>query len=672
MKRFLSLFFSVVCISAFALNIYAAEAVPKKVLEQTDSIVRIIAEYKDEYSTGTGFVVKNDSEGTFIVTNNHVVEEKPEVIYIFFEEEEVIYAEVVANTSQKDMAVLKLEYSIPAEPLKLASNSAQRGDAVYAAGFPGASDSLTDNFAYRSEDVTITDGIVSAVREFTLEGYGTAVKMLQINAAINSGNSGGPLFNEKGEVIGINTLGIEESQGVFASIDVGELKAFLDSNSIKIQKMDLGILSLVAGVIVGIIFVLRLKKDNEKAKQLIPEHRYKKEEDIIEISVKTDRGSFRLKIPEFKLPKLNTKKLGIAAAVIIVLITAGLHIVTISYAKTEDFVDAENVIVLPTVKYIDPQLYAYMLAANLMTKGEFDVAKEYFESMSGYLYADEMVYETDYRKAEKYADSDDFAPAVTIYRNLARNEYRDAEQKLIETKYRQGMYMYDIGNFESALKVLGEVRNEYEPAAYAFADIQYIWAMELIGEENYLKAYNVVMYAPENFDENDISVIKDYVYQKGQLWYHEKSYDNSLECFETLGDYKDSDKYITIINMLDFFNSDKAEKKVAYLKTIFDFEDVSEILLSNQELASEFLKGKWRTKDGKYDLYMHSDGSVEDGLPALNGYENCYYYIENGEYRVYFDVYDNYKVAHKFEAVSPDSIKVHCYADNNTYILYRQ
>ena len=671
MKKFLSLIFSVVIISFFALDIYAAESVPKKVLEQTDSVVRIISEYKDGYSTGTGFVIKNDMEGTFIVTNNHVVEENPDSIYIFVDEE-TIYADVVAKTSQKDMAVLKLEYSISAEPLKLASDSAQRGDAVYAAGFPGASDSLTDNFAYKSEDVTITDGIVSAVREFTLSGYGTAVKMLQINAAINSGNSGGPLFNAKGEVVGINTLEVTDSQGVFASIDVSELRIFLDSNGIKTNQFDFGVLRITAAGLAALLFILIVKKDLEKAKKLIPEKNIHGQEDIIEISIKTDNGRYSLKFPEFKLPKLNVKKIIIVAAVIAVIIVAGVHIGTISYAKTEDFVESENVIILPTVKYIDLQLYRYMQSAKLMTTGEFDDAKEKFEEMSGYLYADIMIYEADYRKAAYLADSDEFSAAVTVYRNLDKKGYKDSAEKLIETKYRQGMYMYEKGSYYSALKVLDELRAEYEPAENAFAEIQLLWIDVLLTEENYLKAYEIAMLEPNNLTGDIMSGIKECVYMQGQMWYRKGSYENAKDCFEMLGEYKDSKTYLSVIKSVDFFNSDSAEETVYRLKEMFYFENVCDILLSNQDFAQEFLKGRWTTEDGIYSMVMGENGAVSIDLPMLKGYENCYYYIENGEYKVFFEDAENYKVAYHIKAITVDSIGVECYADNTAYILYRR
>ncbi|MBR2027974.1 MAG: trypsin-like peptidase domain-containing protein [Oscillospiraceae bacterium] len=671
MKKFLSLVLTVLFTAVFTVTAYAAEAVPKKVLKQTDSVVRIISEYKSEIGSGTGFVIKNDSEGTFIVTNNHVVEGNPESIVIFFDEE-IIYAEVVARSSQKDMAVLKLEYRISAEPLKPASKSAQRGDAVYAAGFPGASDNLSDAMNYRSEDVTITDGIVSAVREFTMSSYGTSSKMLQINAAINSGNSGGPLFNEKGEVIGINTLGVGESQGVFAAIDISELKTFLDNSGIKLRNFNFDMLYASAAVLLAAVFVLKLKKDREKAKQLVPEHKRKPEEDIIEISVKTDNRKVTLKFPELKLPELNTKKIVITAIAFIFVAAAGLHIGTIAYAKSENFVDAKNVIVLPTVKYIDTQLYQYMVAAKQMTDGEFDAAKENFEAMSGYLYADNMVYETEYRKAARRVDNDDFASAVTIYRNLSREGYKDSAQKLMETKYRQGMYMYEKGNYDSALKVLGELLGEYEQAAYAFAEIQALYIAELTDENNFLKAYEVAMLAPEYVGEEGISLIKEGVYLSGQIWYFEKSYDNARGCFEVISDYKDSEKYLKIIDILDFFNFTPYEERVAYLIEIFDFENVPEIILSEQSLAEEFLKGRWETTDRQYHMYIAEDGYMTNGMPMLKGYENCYYYIENGEYRVYHNNPEDYKVSMVITALTTDSIKIYCAADNNTYTLYRK
>lgn len=213
----------------------AASSVPASVMEATGSVVRVLANYPDGYSTGSGFVIKSDRESTLIATNYHVVEDNPHSISVWISEEETISASILAHASQKDMCVLELSYPVSLKALPLAKDDIGQGAAVYAVGFPAAADILSDKEAHTSEDVTITDGIVSAVRQTTVTGYGTPVSILQINAAINSGNSGGPLFNTNGEVVGINTYGITSAQGIFGAIGISELKDFLADNSIKIE-----------------------------------------------------------------------------------------------------------------------------------------------------------------------------------------------------------------------------------------------------------------------------------------------------------------------------------------------------------------------------------------------------------------------------------------------------
>ena len=220
MKRLCAAFLCIFFVLTMTLSVSAASSVPKPVIDSTKSVVRVLAEYPDGYATGSGFIIKSNSSETLIVTNYHVVEDKPYSISVWISDDETISASILAYTDQKDMCILKLAYPVSLKPLAFAQNGAKQGEAVYAVGFPGAADYLSDKEAHTSADATITDGIVSAVREATVSSYGTPTKILQINAAINSGNSGGPLFNTNGEVVGINTYGINDSQGIFGAIDV--------------------------------------------------------------------------------------------------------------------------------------------------------------------------------------------------------------------------------------------------------------------------------------------------------------------------------------------------------------------------------------------------------------------------------------------------------------------
>ena len=145
---------------------------------------------------GSGFVVSSDG---YIVTNNHVIDKADEIVIEFFDGKELV-AKLVGRDPKTDIAVLKVEAS---EPLPFVgfgdSDIARVGDWVMAIGNP-----LGQGFS-------VSAGIISA-RNRTLRS-GPYDDFIQTDAAINRGNSGGPLFNMNGEVIGVNTAIISPNGG---------------------------------------------------------------------------------------------------------------------------------------------------------------------------------------------------------------------------------------------------------------------------------------------------------------------------------------------------------------------------------------------------------------------------------------------------------------------------
>ena len=141
---------------------------------------------------GSGFVI--DKQG-HIVTNYHVVEGADEV-FVNFSSDDRLKAEIVGTDPSTDIAVLKIDASQRAlTPLTFGDSEAvQVGDQVVAIGNPfGLARSATA-------------GIISALhRQIQSPSGFTIDKVIQTDAAINQGNSGGPLFNAAGEVIGVNT-----------------------------------------------------------------------------------------------------------------------------------------------------------------------------------------------------------------------------------------------------------------------------------------------------------------------------------------------------------------------------------------------------------------------------------------------------------------------------------
>ena len=154
-------------------------------------------------SSGSGFVISQDG---YVVTNFHVVEGASSVNVVFFDGK-THPAALVGYDSTNDIALLKVEATGLTAVTLGSSDALIVGDQVVAIGNPLGE--LTS---------TLTVGYVSA-KERTVSTDGTVINMIQTDAAINSGNSGGPLFNMKGEVVGITTAKFSGASSSGATIE---------------------------------------------------------------------------------------------------------------------------------------------------------------------------------------------------------------------------------------------------------------------------------------------------------------------------------------------------------------------------------------------------------------------------------------------------------------------
>lgn len=200
------------------------------------SVVRVIcAQSGSGGVTGSGFAVGSGKE---FVTNWHVVENVRFgwELFLLDESGDPVPCEILASNGEKDLAVLRVlgNFSRPAVVFG-DIKKIEIGEDVYALGFPGASDIAEESFAKGQEGITVTKGILS--REIVSGGF----HYLQTDAAINPGNSGGPLYNDRGEVIGINVAKAFSSQeglpseGIAWAVRADELFPLLRINGIPIQ-----------------------------------------------------------------------------------------------------------------------------------------------------------------------------------------------------------------------------------------------------------------------------------------------------------------------------------------------------------------------------------------------------------------------------------------------------
>ena len=159
---------------------------------------------------GSGFVYKEDDDFAYIMTNTHVVTTYSN-IEVMFSNKVRQPATVIEKSTAEDVAILRISKSDNYEVATLGNSSAiERGEYVFTIGSPLG-------IEYAS---TITIGVVSGTNIKVDVSYaGTIMYLIQMDASLNPGNSGGPLYNIEGEVIGINTLKLTSVPGVTGSVE---------------------------------------------------------------------------------------------------------------------------------------------------------------------------------------------------------------------------------------------------------------------------------------------------------------------------------------------------------------------------------------------------------------------------------------------------------------------
>ncbi len=190
---------------------------------------------------GSGFIL--DRQG-HILTNNHVIE-GAQIVEVTTFDKHKYKAQVVARDRNHDLALLQIQGASNLQPATLAeSTNLVVGQQVYAIGNP---------FGFNG---TMTRGIISAIRSIEMPSGNKIEDAIQTDASVNPGNSGGPLLNSHGEVIGITTLiasnpngGADQSAGIGFAIPISTAKAVLSDFAQygRVRRPSLDIVSLQVG-----------------------------------------------------------------------------------------------------------------------------------------------------------------------------------------------------------------------------------------------------------------------------------------------------------------------------------------------------------------------------------------------------------------------------------------
>jgi serine protease Do len=212
----------------------------KTAIDEIYDAVVVVETYKNNaiYSTGTGFIYKEDDNNGYLITNHHVIENGNKFIITLSDGEET-EATLLGSDQYSDIAVLKIPKEAVKKVAKLGeSANMEIGDTVFTVGSPMGKEYMG----------TVTKGILSGKNrtvKITSGNSSLMLEVLQTDAAINPGNSGGPLVNIKGEVIGVNSMKLVEDriEGMGFAIPIEIVTTLIDKLEIgqKIERPLIGI-----------------------------------------------------------------------------------------------------------------------------------------------------------------------------------------------------------------------------------------------------------------------------------------------------------------------------------------------------------------------------------------------------------------------------------------------
>ena len=206
---------------------------PAAVVVSTKSVTQgYFMQTQEVEGIGSGFIINEEG---YILTNYHVVKGAQE-ISVTLSNDVTTTAQIVNYDENQDVAMIKItdeSVKIPATVELGDSDSLQPGEEVIAIGTPLSTELSS----------TVTKGIISATSRSVAVESGVTMNLIQTDAAINSGNSGGPLVNTKGEVVGINSSKIsgEAVEGIGFSIPINDIKDKIESLSKPILNLGISV-----------------------------------------------------------------------------------------------------------------------------------------------------------------------------------------------------------------------------------------------------------------------------------------------------------------------------------------------------------------------------------------------------------------------------------------------
>lgn len=541
-------------------------------------------------ATGSGFVAFDSST---LVTNYHVIEDAAKVIAYSDDDKSYTIDKVFCADKEIDIAILGFSSDSGLTPLKLkADKNLKRGASVVAIGSP------------KGIKNTVSTGIISVIN------VDSTVPEIQFTAPVSHGSSGGALFNDNGEVIGVTSATLAaESQNINFAIDISIVKAMYNGWN-------------------GNIYTL----SNHKSKATLD---YSNVYDSDNASVSEYYVTSTDEV--WTCPECGNKNTARFCS------ECGTE-KPLWQCKCGQINSGKFCIVCGSS--LQTMLENLNNALSYMDKGQYDSAVECLETLCDFncmsiasnagknISASDMIGKAYYLCAERMLAQRDFAGAYDYFDKAG--DYSDAAQRLYEVFYKQGKYQITISKYDEAIESF-ETASEIYDVSEDIACCHYLKAKQYVRNNQFDDAINEYQKAGTYMEAPDC--IKQTYYDKGEYLLAQKKYDEAVAAFSAAEDYSDAKSRILSVYYVQGLQAEQQELldvAVEWYTKAGAYSDATEKIIAikkqqqedkERKLIASYKQADTEYQSGEYskaiELFKQLDGYADSDERILQ----CYYML---------------------------------------------
>lgn len=375
--------------------------------------------------------------------------------------------------------------------------------------------------------------------------------------------------------------------------------------------------------------------------------------------------------------------------VVLILLAAGGYYYSYTradaFASEGDLGSARQWLILPELtKKHDAELLDYLDARDILAAGDYAAAAQAFAKLGNYKDSADAVPEAEYALAGEYMKAEDYAAAIELYSALG--DFQQSGERLPEARFGLGLQMLEEDNDPAgAHDIFAQLEQEgYGGAGEARQECVHRMVLELMEQGELVQAHEKLGGIPAHPEaDQTMEELTELMYLAGQQAYREGRHGNAVEYFQLLGEYKDSQLYLPLIQLDSDYGYSviqfsehglySDEELCAVLRENLDFENAKELIVSDHSVTMCFLDGRWKSESGWYFFNLNlTDFYYQHNLPRAKQARG---YLHFGDGKIYSSINSEdseYVLQYTLTVFDENCVGFYCHGNDSVIILYRQ